>query len=170
MKIINRHERILNARATDVGKLIDGLASEEDKLWPHDRWSRMIFDRPLGVGATGGHGVIGYVVETYEPGRSIWFTFTSPEGFIGGHGFNVEEIEQGKTRLRHVIEMSVTGRALVNWILMIRPLHDALIEDALDRAEAFTGGHPAPRKWSPWVRTIRWTMRRIRKFTKRGKS
>lgn len=41
-----------------------------------------------------------------------------------------------------------------------RPLHDALLEDALDRAEAFAGRQPSTREWSAWVRFVRWGMRR----------
>jgi hypothetical protein len=38
----------------------------------------------------------------------------------------------------------------------VRWLHDALIEDALDRAETATAGRPVPaRRWSPWVRLLR---------------
>jgi hypothetical protein len=31
--------------------LIDGLAGEQDRLWPWRAWPPMRFDRPLGVGA-----------------------------------------------------------------------------------------------------------------------
>ncbi|UNO43730.1 DUF2867 domain-containing protein [Streptomyces sp. MST-110588] len=38
----------------------------------------MRFDRPLGVGAYGGHGPVRYRVSAYDPGRRIRFDFTSP--------------------------------------------------------------------------------------------
>jgi hypothetical protein len=60
MPVINIHERVLDASIFEIGKLIDGLASANDKLWPHDRWPAMKFDRPLSVGAIGGHGPIRY--------------------------------------------------------------------------------------------------------------
>jgi hypothetical protein len=42
------------------------------------------------------------------------------------------------------------------WPLAVRWLHDALIEDALDRAETATAARPVPaRRWSPWVRLLR---------------
>jgi len=155
MSIINVHERVLDAPITEIGKLIDGLASADDKLWPHDRWPAMKFDRPLSVGAVGGHGPIRYTVESYKPGSCIQFRFTGPKGFLGGHRFEVETVEGEKTRLRHTIEMQVQGVARLIWPLVICPLHNALIEDALDRAEIYAGGRPAARSWSLWVRVLR---------------
>jgi hypothetical protein len=160
MKVINIHERILDASVDRVGQLIDSLASADDRLWPHDHWPPMHFDRPLGVGATGGHGPIGYVVESYTPGRGVRFRFTKPDGFIGTHRFETEPISPTKTKLRHVIDMQVTAKASLAWLIVIRPLHNTVLEDLLDRAQVATGGQPPPRKWSRWVRFLRWIMRR----------
>lgn len=160
MAVVNVHERVLEGSITEIGKLIDGLASADDKLWPHDRWHPMKFDRPLSVGAVGGHGPIRYTVTSYEPGARIQFRFTGPTGFIGSHRFEAEALAGGMTRLRHVIEMRLQGMARLTWPLAIRPLHDALIEDAFDRAELYTGGQPAKRSWSPWVKFLRWAMSR----------
>jgi hypothetical protein len=162
MKVVNIHQRVLDAPIATIGQLIDGLASANDRLWPHDRWPAMRFDRPLGVGALGGHGPIGYVVESYAPGRNIRFRFIEPQGFVGSHRFEAEAIEAAKTRLRHTIDMQATGRSWLVWALAIRPLHDALLEDLLDRAEVFAGKELPGRKWSRWVRIIRWAMRRRR--------
>jgi len=159
MPVINIHERVLHAPASEVGKLIDGLASEDDRLWPHRRWPAMKFDRPLGVGAIGGHGPVRYAVESYVPSRSIHFRFVGPRGFLGGHRFEIEEVSEGRTILRHAIEMRLEGRARLQWPVVIRPLHDALMEDALDRAETCTGGQPSPRSWSLWVRFLRRALR-----------
>lgn len=160
MKIRNIHQRTLDAPAAKVGELIDGLASANDRLWPTDRWPAMQFDRPLAVGAVGGHGPIRYVVEAWAPGRSIRFRFTEPEGFVGTHRFEIESLDGAKTRLRHVIEMRATGLSWLAWTLAIRSLHDALLEDALDRAEMFAGKELPKREWSTWVKFVRWIMRR----------
>jgi hypothetical protein len=159
LKINNIHERVLNASADRVGELIDGLASADDRLWPHDRWLPMRFDRPLEVGASGGHGPIRYVVESYSPGRRVQFRFIEPKGFAGVHFFEVVPLEAEKTMLRHTIEMEAAGIAWLAWSIAIRPLHDALLEDALDRAEAFTGRQPPKRKLSGRVIILRWIMR-----------
>jgi hypothetical protein len=160
MTVLNIHERVLNAPALKVGKLIDNLASTDDKLWPHDRWNAMKFDRPLSIGASGGHGPIRYFVEAYEPGRNIRFRFIGLKGFLGTHEFEIEELSESKARLRHVIDMRITGWARLQWLFVIRPLHDALLEDALDRAERSIGMRPAPRHWSFWVRFLRRALRR----------
>ncbi len=97
--VTNIHARLLDAPAGEIGTLIDGLGSADDRLWPHDRWPPMHFDRPLSVGAIGGHGPIRYVVESYRPGHSVQFRFTRPKGFLGYHRFEVEPKGSGRTEL-----------------------------------------------------------------------
>lgn len=160
--VTNVHQRELRASVATVGDLIDRLASDRDVLWPHDRWPPMRFDRPLSVGASGGHGPIEYVVEAYESGRNIQFRFTKPAGFLGTHRFEIEELKSERVRLRHIIKMRAVGTAYLSWFFAIRPLHNALLEDALDRAEIFAGGTPGKRTWSPWVRFLRWHIARKR--------
>jgi hypothetical protein len=162
MKVVNVHERTFDASAEKLGRLIDGLASTGDALWPVDRWPAMQFDRPLEVGAAGGHGPIRYVVESYAPGRRIQFRFAEPKGFAGVHRFEIEPAGAGRATLRHVIDMRVAGLTWLVWTIAVRPLHDALMEDALDRAEGVVGGCPPRREWSAWVRFVRWAMRRRR--------
>lgn len=158
MKVLNIHEREFEADYEQVGKLIDSLSSKNDLLWPNQRWPRMKFDRPLGVGARGGHGPIGYFVEAYTPGESIKFRFTRPKGFNGFHTFAVVKTAHRSIVLRHTIEMGVTGSALLTWPLIIRPLHDALLEDALSTAQASLGMTPQMKPWSPWVKIIGWIL------------
>lgn len=106
------------------------------------------------MGAVGGHGPIRYFVEAYVPGHSITFRFTGPRGFHGTHGLTVEEdAARGGVRLRHELSMRTSGVARLLWPLVFRWLHDALLEDALDRAEAFCEAKPAlKRTWSWQVR------------------
>lgn len=153
----NVHERLIHAPPDAVGGFIDGLASRDDVMWPRDRWPPIRFDRPLGIGAAGGHGPVRYTVEAYEPGRSIRFRFTGPRGFVGTHSFEAEEMDGGAVRLRHALSMRVEGWARVSWPLAFRWLHDALVEDALDRAESWCESQSAPRqrRWSLWVRVLR---------------
>jgi len=159
MRVRNLHEREFAAPASAVGALIDTLASSNDRLWPVDKWPPMRFDRPLAVGAVGGHGPVGYTVEEYHPGQSIRFRFTAPRGFDGTHRFEVEERE-GKTVLRHIIEMRATGPALLSWPLAIRSLHNAAIEDCFDRAAISLGiDLPHPARWSIYVRLLSAVMR-----------
>ncbi|MDX1553243.1 MAG: SRPBCC family protein, partial [Marinobacter sp.] len=129
MKVRNVHERIL-PNTEQVEALIDSLATKEDALWPTEAWPRMVFDRPLGVGAVGGHGPVRYCVEAYEPGKSIRFRFIAPKGFRGWHGYEIGPAKQGFLSLRHTLEMSTSGLAVLSWPMIFRPLHDALIEDS----------------------------------------
>ena len=158
MKILNIHERELEANHEQVGALIDSLSSEDDRLWPNHSWPRMKFDRPLSIGAVGGHGPIGYFVEEYNPGQSIKFRFTSPKGFKGFHKYEVVKSTYKSVLLRHTIEMTLHGSAFLTWPLIIRSLHDALLEDALATAQASLGIIPQMQMWSPWVKIIRWVM------------
>jgi hypothetical protein len=155
MHVRNVHERCFGVSLTRVGTLLDGLGSEDDRLWPSSRWPRMSFDRPLEVGAIGGHGPIRYGVEAYEPGRMIRFRLHAPRGFDGFHAFEVIAAGVQRTTLRHALEMTARGPALVTWPVVFRPLHDALVEDCLDAAARAVGEAPASRRWSVWVRILR---------------
>lgn len=163
MRVVNVHERVLDAPVSEVGALLDTLSSPSDGLWP-EQWPRMRLAGPLRVGAMGGHGPIRYVVEQYERGRSVEFRFMAPEGFHGTHGYYADPIAEDRTRLRHVLEMRTRRWAMLSWPLVYRPLHDALIEDSLDRAERTLGVGPARRPgWSWYVRLLRSAMSRLRR-------
>lgn len=81
--VLNIHTRDLHTSRDAVGALLDSLASKQDLLWPHDRWPTMRLDRPLQIGAAGGHGPIRYRVEWYEPGRAVLFRFPGRSCFAG---------------------------------------------------------------------------------------
>jgi hypothetical protein len=162
MRVLNVHQRWLPGPPEPVGALIDGLAGPDDRLWP-DRWPAIRFDRPLGPGAEGGHGPIRYRVEAYAPGRRVDFRFTGMPGLEGVHHLEAEPAGPGAVVLRHVADGRVSGRMLLVWPLVIRFLHDALIEDLLDRAELeVTGTVASPARWSPWVRLLRGRLGRRR--------
>ena len=71
----------------------------------------MKLDRPLNVGAIGGHGPIRYTVESFKPDFHIWFQFIELKGFLGTHRFDIEAMEGEKSGLRHNIEMRLQGMA-----------------------------------------------------------
>lgn len=154
MLVRNVHYRSLRAGVAEIAPLLDGLASPSDMLWPNETWPRMRFDRPLQVGAAGGHGPIRYAVVAYEPGRRVDFKFTGPSGFEGGHRFEVLEAGQG-SKLIHTLEMRPTGFARITWPLIFRHLHDALVEDGLSKVQRHVGEPPLSVPWSPWVKLLR---------------
>jgi hypothetical protein len=154
--MLNVHERPINAPVEVVGALLDRLASADDPLWPTPAWPPLHFDRPLAVGATGGHGPIKYSVEAYEPGRRVRCRF-DPSLADGHHELTVEAREDGRCVMRHVISARMRGVMLLLWPLSIRWLHDALIEDLLDNAELAATGRL--RKPAAWPAVVRWQHR-----------
>jgi hypothetical protein len=64
--------------------------------------------------------------------------------------------------MRHTLEGETTGTMRLAWPLVWRPMHDALIEDALDTAEAsLSGAAIARRRLSRRVRLFRALARRV---------
>lgn len=116
----------------------------------------MVLSEGLSVGSAGGHGPVRYWVHRYEPGRLVVFRFTRPRGWRGTHRFVANALPDGEARLMHVLEMDTTGTGLLLWVLVFRPLHDALIEEALDRVSAELGYEPPrARVWTVRVRLLR---------------
>lgn len=156
MAVYNVHSRVLpGADANEAGALLDGLATDHDRLWPGDTWPPVRFDRPLSVGADGGHGPIRYRVEGYAPRQWVLLRFTGPRGVDGFHEFAVLPRPDG-VELRHTLVIHTRGPARLSWPFVIRWLHDALLEDLLDRAEReVTGTVRRPARWSWYVRILR---------------
>lgn len=147
----NEHERVINAPAEVVGALLDRLSAEDDPVFPTPAWETMAFDRPLGVGAAGGHGPVRYSVTEYEPGCRVRFALTAPdEGF---HELTVERAGTARCRVRHVLELRTRGADRLLWPTVIRPVHDTMIEEIFDNIERVAaGGCARPVRWSPRVR------------------
>ncbi|MER6999219.1 DUF2867 domain-containing protein [Streptomyces sp. NPDC000410] len=148
----NVHERVIEAPAATVGALIDRISADDDPLSPGPAWPAIRFDRPLGVGADGGHGFVRYAVGAYEPGRSVRFDFAPPEN--GYHRIDIEPLGPGRCRAVHVLEQRPSLRERILWTLFIRPMHDVYVEELLDNMERAATGRlrrPAAR-WSRWVR------------------
>ncbi|MFI2031182.1 SRPBCC family protein [Streptomyces buecherae] len=155
MAVLNTHQRVLPASPEEVGRLIDSLSGEHDQLWPWGDWPVMRLNSGLTVGSTGGHGPIRYTVAAYAPGQWVRFTFTGPRGFHGFHEYSVHPAEGG-TLLRHTLAMHTHGLARLSWPLAFRRLHDALLEDSMDRAEqAMAGGVRSPAQRTGYVRALR---------------
>ena len=154
MQVHNVHERFVPAPPHAVGALIDTLGGVDDAVWPRDHWWPMELDRPLGEGAVGGHSDIRYDVLTYEPGRRVVFRFDPACGLEGTHTFDVQP-RPGGVLLRHDLTARALGSTRLLWPLVIRSVHDAVVEDAFDRVhERFVSGRQRT-PWSPYVRLLR---------------
>ncbi|WP_269858123.1 SRPBCC family protein [Streptomyces sp. RPT161] len=155
MGVYNVHERLLAATRSEVGALIDTLAGDGDALWPHHSWPAMRLDGPLAVGAVGGHGPIRYTVTAYVPATWVRFTFNAPRGFDGFHEYTALAVDEHHTLLRHTLAMHARGPARLTWPLLWRPLHDACLEDSMDRAEGTWTTPGRPTRWSRYVSLLR---------------
>jgi hypothetical protein len=87
------------------------------------------------------------------------YRFPSKGWFRGTHRFDLEPHDAG-CELVHTLEGTLHGRGLILWPIFVRPLHDALVEDVLDRAQSVAGAarphqaRPSVRH-SPYVRFLR---------------
>jgi hypothetical protein len=158
MKIDSRRERTFGANADSLGRILDTLSGPDDRLWPREKWPPMLFDTTIRPGAKGGHGAVRYEVEEYAPGRRVVFRFDGTgitSGFDGRHYFEIVS-RTSHIVLRHIIDAEGDFKTWLKWKLLIEPLHDALLEDALDRAEqALNGRIKKPAHWSLRVKILR---------------
>ena len=162
MKVINIHRRIIPQPVSKIGELLNTLASDHDMILATDKWPRMKLDRGFQIGSKGGHGPIRYFVTDYQPKKSITFQFDMI-GFDGFHKFELTALDVDKTELSHIIDMTTTGMATIQWALAIRWLHNAYIEDAFDKVDNYFTGEGRRSEWSFWVKILRKVMKPKRK-------
>lgn len=136
-------------------ELLNTLSTENDKIWPKEKWPAMKFKGGIKIGAKGGHGPIRYSVEKYNPNEIIQFRFLKPIGFNGIHKFEVKELTEEKTEIKHTIDMNTIGKGTLAWILGIRSLHNALIEDGFDKLENNFSNNKKSTEWNLWVKILR---------------
>lgn len=141
----NVHERIVQAPAETVGALVDRLSAPGDPLFPTPVWPAMVLDRPLGIGADGGHGRIHYRVTAHEPGRSVRFDMTGDGLGTGYHRLDVEPLGPDRCRISHILEVTMNMGTFAFFKLAIEPVHDTMVEEIFDNAErAALGSLPHP--------------------------
>jgi hypothetical protein len=130
MNILNRHTRTIPRPKAVLLDLFSRLGAQDDPIWPKEKWPAIRFKEGMKVGASGGHGPIRYQVIAYDPAGMVTFQFQRPRGFQGVHQFEILEKSEGVTELRHTISMQTTLTGTIIWLVAIRWLHDALLEDA----------------------------------------
>lgn len=155
MHIVNVHKRVFDSSKNKIVDLLNTLSSDDDEVWPKEKWPRMKLDNGLTPGSKGGHGPISYFVESHDPGKQIVFRFTNPKGFEGVHKFDIEALGTDKTECVHTIDMEIKGIAVIKWFSVIKWLHDALIEDGLDKMHYKITNETKTTKWNLWVKMLR---------------
>jgi hypothetical protein len=149
----NVHTRRIGADIDRVGALIDTLAGPDDRLWPVHDWMPMRLDGPLALGIRGSHGPARYRVVGYQPGRWVRFAMLGPGFLRGFHEFSVHPSgDSGATELHHTLALKLGVLGWPIYPLVFKPLHDTVIEQALDSAELAVHGSLA----RPAARTGRW--------------
>jgi hypothetical protein len=153
MQIVNIHTRHLPASIVQVGELIATAASADDRVWPHENWPRIFLDRPIQAGAVGGHGPITYRVSHYAPQERVRFEFAS--GSVGWHELQLQATGEHTCLLTHTIQTQPSFKFRIAWLLVIRHMHDALIEDLFDKLEAQFHPLKHPKRWNTYVKLLR---------------
>lgn len=155
MRVTNIHSRDLAVSKAQLQPLLLTLASPEDQLWPHEKWPPMRFKDGLQIGSRGGHGPIRYTIEEYQPGSYFKVRFNRPAGFKGHHWLEVLEADETHCQIRHTIQMRTNFVGSIQWLLAIKWLHNALIEDAFDKVENHFSDQQKRTAWNFWVRCLR---------------
>jgi hypothetical protein len=140
----NRHQRRFATDPKAVGALLDQLGQPDDALWPRTRWPAIRLSRPVTAGQPSGHGAIRYSVDEYRPGEALWFRFDPASGLDGRHGFTVDPQPDGTVALTHTLNATTAGSGRLTWALVIRAMHDQLLEELLDNAETLLPGTVRP--------------------------
>lgn len=150
--IRNQHARDVPIPVADMDARLSTLGRPGDEVWPGEAWFPMRLNASVAEGGAGGHGPVRYHASHRAPGE-VSFTFDSILGssrWEGSHTFTVHEMPGG-CRLTHLVELRVPLWQAVQWQVLVGPLHDAVLEDLLDKA---VSGTPA-RRWTPWIRVLR---------------
>lgn len=155
-RVRNVHARTVDVSASVLHEWVSTLGTRDDVLWPVDQWFPMRLDRPVAVGGRGGHGPVRYRCIEHALQRTE-FAFESVLGsphWDGTHTFWIDD-RGGSSQLRHELIVTLPMRERLAWTVLVGPLHDAVLEDLLHRAQRRSGISTKAPRWSLWVRLLR---------------
>lgn len=161
MKVSNVHERVVPCSRQEAHEIVGTFGTLTDRMYPFDRWPNMYLEGapgPTAVGSVFNRGAARLVITQFENGERIRYSwrFLKPAGFDGSHTGTVEDLGDGRMMFRSVIDMRTRSTtATLLWLFVMRPLHDAVVQDSFDKLERELGRTPPPRAWSLWVRMLR---------------
>ncbi|MBV8062837.1 MAG: SRPBCC family protein [Nevskia sp.] len=136
MKVLNVHERRIARPLGEVFGELAALGTERDRIWPEPRMPLRRTPGPMRVGTTRErHGGIRAVLESYQENTRIVWRVDLP--FLRGtHAFEVRQLGQGSTLVRHTVDARLPWWFAPVWRLRIAGLHDRILEALLDRLAA----------------------------------
>src|SRR5713226_3693983 len=161
MKILCVHEREMHGSIEQVGEIVKTHGSSIDRMYPHELWPKTQMegsDGPPEVGRIANRGALRFIMTSFEIGIKVHYSwkFIEPAGFDGYHQTDVEDRGNGKLLFKTFVEMETRGlKATLLWLFVMRPLHNAIVEDCFDKIERQLGLSPKGHKWSLWVKTLR---------------
>ncbi len=151
--IRNEHLRVTDGDIGRAERLLATLGSPGDLLWPTGRWPAMELDHGLANGSAGGHGSVRYRVITSRQ-RSVVFEMARDSQLEGCHELACRPVGEHEVLWTHRLDLAPTLPAPVMRVVLA--LHDGILEDLLDNAEArMAGREPTPRRLSPALRLTR---------------
>lgn len=134
--LVCTHSRDLNRPVAEVFALLEAMGTDQDRIWPDEKVRFTRTPGPLVVGETHEqHGLIRATLAEYVPSERIVWGVDIPM-LKGTHGFYVEKLGGGRTRITHRIAAKVAWGMLPMWKTFVQPLHDRIIEGIFDRIEA----------------------------------
>jgi hypothetical protein len=137
MIIKSRLRRFFISQQSGLNAIIDTFADDDSILWPVEVWPRDRFESKLALNACGGHGGTRYSVAEYVPGHFLKFEFTFPKSYHGFHSFRLTQVKNQQWLLEHNTFIKTNVWKWFLWVMLISPVHNALIQDAFDKAEKY---------------------------------
>jgi hypothetical protein len=108
MKVLNIHKSKIVASKDRLFALFSTLSKKNDHMWPSESWPDLKFKNGLKVISEAGHGLIKYrLVDYYNTGFAE-FRFLGPKGFNGMYKFEISELNNNKTEIKHTIDMKTS--------------------------------------------------------------
>jgi hypothetical protein len=162
MKVRSAHEREMSGSIEQAIEIVKTYGTLNDQMHPDELWPKIRSVEPDGPPAVGKvyiRGAVRFMITFFNIGPTkahYGWKFIEPAGFNGRHESQVEDIGNRRLRFKTFVEIELRGiKFIILWFLIMRPFHNAVVEDCLDKAERKLGNSPKGREWSLWVKLLR---------------